>query len=143
MDVKQEAAKLFNETWDFLDLPERVDEQKAQMLQKAHASRYLWGLVGAPVNAARGDWQIARVYSVLEMKEPALLFARRSLETCEKNGIGASDLAFAYEAVARAYALFGDRENTAHFKALALTACEQVVGPEDKKYVVGEIQTIV
>jgi hypothetical protein len=142
METKKEAAQLFNETWDLLDLTQRTDEDKALMLQKAHASRHLWGLVGEPVNAARGDWQIARVYSVLGMKEPALLFANRSLNVCLKNSIGGLDLAFGYEAVARAYSLSGDRENTTRFKGLALAACEKVESPEDRKYATGEVENI-
>ena len=42
------------------------------MLHAAHASRFHWGEVGEPVNFARGEWQISRVYAVLGRPEPAI-----------------------------------------------------------------------
>ena len=53
------------------------------MIHAAHASRYHWGEVGDDVHLARGEWQCARVYSVLGRAEPALWHARRCVELAE------------------------------------------------------------
>lgn len=138
----QEAKKLFNETWDLLDLPQRTDEEKITMLHKAHTSCYLWREAGQPVNNARGEWQVSRVYSVLKMGEPALLHGLSSLSICRENGIGGLDLAFGYEAVARAYACLGDGENMDKMKALGVQACEAIAGADDRDYAQKEIDGI-
>jgi hypothetical protein len=53
-------------------------------------------------NLARGEWLCSRVYSVLGRAEAALWHAQRCLDHCEAAGIGDWDLAYAYEALARA-----------------------------------------
>ena len=80
------------------------------MVHAAHASRFMWEDIGEPVNHARGEWQIARVYAVVDRPEPALHHARRCLEIVEEHGVGDFDLACAYEALARAHATAGERE---------------------------------
>jgi len=44
----------------------------------------------------------------LNTPEPALCHAKRYLEICEESNIGDFDLAYAYEAMARAYAVAGE-----------------------------------
>ena len=98
------------------------------MIHAAHASRYHWGQVPSvtPAHLARGEWQISRVYAVLGRAEPALHHARRVLELCQQNGIGEWDLAFAYEALARAYAVAGDAGQAREFTDRALAAAEDI-----------------
>ena len=141
IDVKNTAIKMFNETWDLIDLPERNDEQKALMLQKAYASRYLWGLVGEPVNFARGEWQISRVHAINKMAEPALLHATLSLDIALNHNLGALDLAFGYEAVARAKALMGKTQEAAEYKQKGLEAAAALEGG-DKDYTISELNSI-
>ena len=102
------AADLFNHVWALLDTEGRTPEQDVEMIHAAHASRHHWGEVGTPVNVARGEWQISRVYATLGRGEPALFHAERCLETCTEHGIGDFDLAYAHEAMARAYRVLGD-----------------------------------
>ena len=66
------AAELFNRVWSLLEKPDRDQTDDDTMLQAAHASRFHWGEVGEPVNFARGEWQISRVYAVLGRPEPAI-----------------------------------------------------------------------
>ena len=49
---KQFGIDLFNATWDLMDKPVRTIEEDDEMIHGAHASRYHWGKVGAPVNLA-------------------------------------------------------------------------------------------
>jgi hypothetical protein len=116
------AADLFNYTWTLLEQEERTGREDDLMVHAAHASRFHWEAIGAPVNHARGEWQLSRVYAVLGRAEPALHHARRCLETCERHGIADFDLAYAYEAMARAHAVGGDRAAADRFAALAREA---------------------
>jgi hypothetical protein len=105
------------------------------MLHAAHASRYHWGEAEEcrPENLARGEWQISRVYTVLGRAEPAIWHARRCLEHCQANGIGDWDLAYAYEALARAHALAGDTE-AEEWKSKARAAGDAIADPEDREH---------
>jgi hypothetical protein len=73
---------------------EREDRTRADddaMIHTAHASRYHWGRVAAapPLpQLARGEWQVSRVYTVLNRPEPALHHGQRVLDICLENGIG-------------------------------------------------------
>ena len=142
MDIINEAKKLFNETWDLLDKKERTDEENITMLHKAHTSCFLWQSVNNPTNNARGEWQVARVYSTLGFGEASLLHAKRSLKICTSNEIGGFDLAFGYEAVARAYAACGNGDECSKYKELAIKACEGIEKDDDKTYALGEINGI-
>src|SRR5262245_66256391 len=93
-EERQRGVDLFNEAWRLLETREDDD----RLLHVAHASRYHWGEAEecTPANLARGEWQVARVYTVLGRSEPAIWHALRCLEHCEQNGIGDWDLAYAY-----------------------------------------------
>jgi hypothetical protein len=133
------AAGLFNHVWTLLETPDRTPDQIDEMIHAAHASRYHWGEVGEPVNLARGEWQCARVYSVLGRGEPALWHARRCLEINEAAGTGDWDLAAACEAMARANLAAGDRAACAEWKARAVVALEAIADPEDRRVVEGDL----
>ena len=116
------AVDLFNHVWTLLETTDRTVEQDDEMVHAAHASRYHWGEIGEPANLARGEWQCSRVYAVLGRGEPALHHARRCLEICQEHGIGDWDLAFAYEALARASRVAGDLEGRERYAALGREA---------------------
>ena len=136
------AVDLFNHTWTLLETEGRTVEQDDEMVHAAHASRYHWGEVGDASNLARGEWQCARVYSVLGRAEPTLHHAGRCLEICQKNGIGDWDLAAAYEAMARASRVAGDDTARLRYLALARDACEDIADPEDRKIIESDLATL-
>lgn len=125
------AVDLFNFVWSLIEKPERTPDDDT-MIHAAHASRYHWGRVGQPVHRARGEWQIARVYTLLNRSEPALYHARRCLAICEAEGIGDWDIAFAHEAVARASASAGDRTAFERHFRWAQELGEKIAEEEDR-----------
>lgn len=139
---KQMAVSLFNSTWDYLDKKERTDREKETMIHMAHASRYHWEVIGKPINLARGDWQVSRVYSVLGRFEPALHHAKQSLDVCLQEEIKDFDLAFAYEAMARAYKIGNLMEESIKYKELAYKACEEIAKEGDRKVVIEDLTSI-
>ena len=141
-DHRQLAVDLFNHTWELLDKADRTQADVDEMIHAAHASRYHWSQAGTALHLARGEWQISRVYSVLKRGEPALYHARRSLEICRDNGFGDFDLAFAFEAQARAASIAGDRQAAAEYHLLAKEAGEQIAEQDDKDYFSAELETI-
>lgn len=139
---KHMAVSLFNSTWDFLDKQERTDRESETMIHMAHASRYHWEIIGEPINLARGDWQISRVYAVLGRFEPALHHAQQSLDVCLQEEIKGFDLAFAYEALARAYKVVDQEEESNKYKELAYQACDEIAKEDDRKVVIEDIASI-
>ena len=143
-DQKLLAAQLFNETWRLMEQEERTGQDDDRMIHTAHASRYHWGQVpiAPPAHLARGEWQISRVYTVLGRAEPALHHARRVLNLCQENGIGDWDLAFAYEALARAHAIAGDAGQAREYTDQALAAAEDIAEDGERGLVLADLETI-
>jgi hypothetical protein len=136
------AVDLFNYVWTLLEKPDRTPEENDTMLNAAHASRFHWEMVGKPVNLARGDWQVSHVYCVLGRIEPALYHARRSLEICTQHSLADFDLAYAYEALARAYSVAFRPIECNYYMKLAVQAGEQIHEQEDKDQFFNDLGTI-
>jgi hypothetical protein len=132
IDHRQLGVDLFNEVWKLI--ASREDDDR--MLHATHASRFHWGEAPEckPENLARGEWLVSRVYVLLRRAEPAVWHARRCFEHCDANAIGDWDLAYAYEALARAHALAGHGDDAARFKRLARTAGDSIVDPYDRAH---------
>jgi hypothetical protein len=128
---RQLGVDLFNEVWRLME--SRGDDER--MLHAAHASRFHWGEAEecTPENLARGEWQVSRVYTVLGRPEPAIWHAERCLEHCERSAIGDWDLAYAYEALARAHALARDAE-AERWKQRARAAGDAIADSEDREH---------
>ncbi|KPB03569.1 hypothetical protein [Bacillus sp. CHD6a] len=139
---RKTAINLFNEVWDLMEKGERTPEEDFQMIHKAHASRFHWGEIGEPVNFSRGEWQISRVYAVLRRPEPCLAHAKRNLEIVLEHEIKDFDLAFAYEALARAYSLSGESETKEKYLTLAKEASTLIAKDADRNVVLQDLETI-
>jgi len=136
------AVDLFNLVWDLLDKGERTKEEDDRMLHAAHASRFHWGEIGTPLEFERGEWQISRVYAVLNRPQAAIYHAQRCLDICTANQIGDFDIAFAYEALARAYAIAGESEKSREYIRLAEQAGEQIEDEGNREYFLSELGTV-
>jgi DNA-binding transcriptional MerR regulator len=138
------GVALFNHVWTLLEQPDRSAAQTDEMLHAAHASRFHWSRAeGAePVHLARGEWQCSRVYSVIGRGEPAVWHARRCLAILEGAGVEDWDIAAAYEALARAYAVAGDPTAAADWKARAVTALDGIADRDDREIVENDLATL-
>lgn len=146
------AAQLFNHTWGLIDKGDkRTADDNDEMIHSAHASRYHWGVVVAsnkypktgPMNLERGDWLISRVHAILNRPHAALYHAQRCLDICKSNKIGDFDIAFAYEAMARAHSIGENiKDKVTEYLALAKEAAESIEKEDDKKYFLGELDSI-
>ncbi len=136
------AKNLFNQVWDLLEKENRTIEEDDKMVHAAHASRFHWGEIGSSITFERGEWQISRVYSTLSRPESAIYHAIRCLDICLKNGIGDFDIAYAYEALARAYFVNNDiDEYKKHFK-LGEQAANNINKKDDREYFLSELNNI-
>jgi hypothetical protein len=140
MDHRTLGIQLFNRTWELFDARESDDE----LIHTAHASAYHWAQVGTAANRARGEWLCARVYSVLDRAEPALHHARRCLELVEAHPeeMDDWDLAGAYEAVARAELLAGNREAAERAVEAGRAACAGIADDEDREPIERDLESL-
>ncbi len=140
---KKQAVDNFNDTWDLIDKGDkRTSEENVEMIHMAHTSRFHWGQVGTPTHFLRGEWQISRVYSLVGNFESALYHGELSLKLCVDNNVGDFDLAFAYEAIARAYMVNKNEEKMNEFISLAKRASDDIEDKGNKDYFLSELETI-
>ena len=135
VDHRRLGVDLFNSAWTLIRKDERTRDDDDELIHAAHASAYHWRHAdGArPENRARSEWQISRVYAVLGRGEPAVHHAQRCLDHCLDNGIGDWDLAFAYEALARAHRVAGDEDAYRRNLDLAREAGAAIADAEDRE----------
>ena len=137
-DERQLGVDLFNETWRLME----SREDDARMVNCAHASAYHWSVAPEhkPENRARSEWLVSRVYTVVGRPLEARAHAERCLEMCEQSGLADWDLAFAYEALARAARLVGDRAAATRFVELARAV--EITGAEDGELLARDLATV-
>ena len=92
--------------------------------------------VGTVANQGRGEFAVASVYAAAGLGEAALRHARRYLQLAEANPdqMADWDFAFAYDALARAYASAGETDAARQARAKAQAAADAVAEEEDRDY---------
>lgn len=140
------GVDLFNRVWTLIEKADRTPAEADEMIHAAHASRFHWSKAGTAANLGRGEWQIARVYSVLGRGEPARWHAARCLAYVEAAVAAGEaddwDLPAAYEGMARAAAVAGERAEAASWRDRAREALAQVADPADREVVEGDLATL-
>lgn len=142
---REQGVALFNGVWEMLDTPDRTPAQDDQMVHAAHASRWHWsqaGDLGGDQQLAVGEWQCARVYSVLGRGEPALHHAQACLAICEQSGLGDWVVAAAYEALARASAVAGNASEARTWLARGRTATAAIAAVEDREVIDADLDSL-
>jgi len=112
------------------------------MIGMAHASRYHWSVVGGSQELAVGEWQISHVYAVLDRPEPSLYHAQRCLEICQASKLGDFALAYAYEALARAFALAGKARPREACLKLAKGAGAKIADADERAQFLRDLRTV-
>lgn len=132
---KHFARTLNGKAWELLQKSERTQEEDELMVYTAYASGYHWLEAGTELHHQRAEWLIAHVYAELGLMEAALRHAERCLElTQEFSGLMKDfDRAYAYEGMARASALAGNREEALKYIELAQENGQAISGEEDRK----------
>ncbi|MEO8468235.1 MAG: helix-turn-helix domain-containing protein [Chloroflexota bacterium] len=140
------GVELFNFVWTLIEKPDRSASETDEMIHAAHASRYHWSKAGTTVNLGRGEWQIARVYSILGRAEPAGFHAARALAYAEAATTAGEaedwDVASAQEAMARAAAVAGDVDGAALWRERARSSLAAIRDPGDREVVEGDLATL-
>jgi hypothetical protein len=143
---RQLGVELYNSSWALMELPDRTPEQDDELVHHVHASMYHWLQAPEcePKHRARGEWLCSRAYSVLGRAEPALHHAQRCFEICEQyaDNVEDWDLAFAYEALARANRVAGNEDEAGRLEQRGRELADQIADPEDKEIVLNDYATL-
>ena len=136
------SATCFNETWEFIDNPNRTPEEDMSMLQTAMTSLWHWSQRedATPQNLSVGNWQVSRVYCLLGQVDNALRYAEVSLKLTE--GCEPFYAAFAYEALARAEMVAGNKAKMQEYLEKAFVLAEKVEDEEDKQVLMADLRSI-
>ena len=130
------GSDLNNSTMDALDAGLVTPETAEPYIHAAHASCYHWMQVGTVANHGRGEFAVASVYAAAGLGEAALRHARRYLELAQANPdqMADWDFAFAYDALARAYAAAGEMDAARRAKDQAQAAADAIADEEDRNF---------
>ncbi len=136
------SAHCFNQTWGLIEKNDRTPEEDRQMLLLCQASLWHWTQRDdcTDQNLSVGHWQVARVYALLGQADNARTQGQLCLE------FGAEEppfyRAYAYEALARAELVAGDKAKMAEYRAKARELTETVTDPEEKKFLLTDLDTL-
>jgi hypothetical protein len=137
------AKTLNGKAWDLLQKADRSPSEEELMLYAALASCYHWLQVGTGVHHQRAEWLIAHVCTELGVVDAALRHASRCLELTAEFAASLKDFdhAYAYEGMARAHALAGDRTEAARCLHLAEEHGQAIGDDEDKTIFLGDLNS--
>jgi len=126
--------------WELLRKEARSSAENAEMLHAAHASCYHWLYAGTGVQHQRAEWLISHVYAVLADAPAALRHAVRCWELTHihSSAVADFDVAYAYEALARAHVLAEHQAEAKHFLALAEQVGAAIANDEDRAIFLGD-----
>lgn len=134
-----------NLIWKVLEKKEWTAADKAQAIQYGQASLLHWESYSACTNAnrQRGNYMVARVYVFAHDALNALYYAQQCLHftTTYPSEMQDFDVAYAYEIMARAYALNKNVEQGKTYYEKAITAANAIKNPKDRKIFDGDFKT--
>tara|TARA_B100000029_G_scaffold514780_1_gene618976 strand:+ start:2842 stop:3327 length:486 start_codon:yes stop_codon:yes gene_type:complete len=135
------GIELNQQTWGLLGKKDRNAQDDNRMLAFAKASLYHWHRSHEfkPVNEQRGEWMISHVYAVLGKSEEALSHAKKCWMLTESLNLAGFDLAYAYEALARAHAALGNSDKMNEYFLKAKSAGEKIEGKEDQELFLSDL----
>ena len=130
------------QTWNLLGKKDRKEQDDVRMVIFAKSSLYHWQLSPnfQPINEQRGQWMIANTYANLGMGEKALEYAKKTLHLTEEHDFKDIDLAYAFEAMARAHAALKNMDECQKWLIKAMKAGELIEGSEDKKIYLSDLE---
>jgi hypothetical protein len=138
------SAECFNRAWDYIDKPVRTPEEDRLMLQLSMASIWHWSKRPDQTrgNLSIGYWQLSRIYILLGEADSARQYGQLCLETSRGEGTLPYHLGYAYETLARAEALAGNKIKSDEYLRLAREVSEKMTDPEARQMLIKDLDTI-
>jgi hypothetical protein len=93
----------------------------------------------AVTNISVAYWRTSRIYAVLGQAENARRYAEMCLAASQGDDVSPFYLGYAYEAMARAELVAGNREQMEQYLGQAQRVADRVPGPEEKKWLLEDL----
>ena len=122
------GIEMNRQSWILLGREDRNNQDNTRMVNFAKISLYHWQKSPKykPINEQRGTWLISHVYAVMGDGRSALDYAQETWRLTEKYKFKDFDLAYAFEAMARAHAALINKAEPTAAKLIFVT----VINPE-------------
>ena len=123
------------QTWNLLGEKNRNEQDDVRMVNFAQTSLYHWRKSHKyePVNEQRGQWMLSHVYAVLGKGKEALSYAEETDRLTKEQDLKDFDLAYSYEALARANSAAWNKKEYAKWLEKAQKSGDLISDEEDKK----------
>jgi len=131
------------QTWNLIGKEDRNEQDDVRMVNFAQASLYHWRKSHKyePVNEQRGLWMLSRVHAVLDKGKKALSYANEASRLTNELDLKDFDLAYSYEALARANAALDNKKECVKWLEKAQEASTLIQREEDKKHFISDLES--
>ncbi len=138
------ASDCFNRCWGLIDKAERTEEENEEMCRLSEVSLWHWLQVEGHTqeNLSISYWQLGRAYAVAGKGEEALDYAGRCVKISEEAGLEPFYVGYAFEALARAHMLNGDKAAAEKAKKKATDLAESVEDKESRNLILADLETV-
>ena len=131
------SIEMNNQTWNLINKKNRSKQDNIRMINFAKSSLYHWIKSDKYyiANEQRGQWLLSHVYAKLNKSNEALHHAKRTLKITEENTAHLKDydLAYAYESMACAYSISGNKDKAEQWSNKAKEAGDLIESECDKE----------
>lgn len=137
------SVEYFNKTWEYIEKADgRSTEDNMAMLHMAIASLWHWTQREdvKPENLSVGYWQVSRVYNLIQQPNNARRYGLLALRYAEN--LEPFFKAYAYETLARAEMMSGNRVIMLVYLEKANSMAEQIEDREDRQLLLKDLETI-
>ena len=131
------------QTWNLLERENRNEQDDMRMVGFAQASLYHWRKSHEfePINEQRGQYTLSRVYAILGKGKEALSYAEETSRLTMEQDLKDFDLAYSYEALARANAVLGNKNECVEYLEKAEKTGNLIKCEDAKKYFILDLES--
>ena len=136
------SAACFNGVWELIDKPNRSPDEDRLMVSMCHASLYHWQQRADCTSRSLsiGYWQLSRVYALLGEADNASQYGQLCLSHSQREP--PFYLGYAYEALARAEKLAGNRAEAERHLDTARDLALQVTDKDEREMLEADLMLL-
>lgn len=141
---KHFSAVCFNKAWDLIGKKDRSAEDDEEMIRLSLTSTWHWTQRAdcTSRNLSIGYWQTSRIYSILGQAENAKRYGQLCLKASQEDDVPPFYLGYAYEALARAEMVVGDKKKMGEYLQEARRVADLVSDSNAKQMLLDDLDTI-
>lgn len=137
------SAACYNNAWELIVKSDRTAEEDEEMIRLSLASTWHWTQREdcTDQNMSISYWQTSRIYSILGNASEAKRYAELCLDMSQSDEIPPFFLGYAYEALARAELVAGNKEKVENHLQEAHRILATLTDEDEKKFLGDDLAT--